>query len=230
MRKRSPLRTNYSLVSKIFLAVTIVILIGNAYFISRDYQDSWILEGLEIPFIFFVITFAAAFFFEKSISGRVAIAVIGRAVFTLIPAVKYTWFLGPFIDQYQQFSLAQTVSSTGHIAAFSSTTSGLLGYIETPLQHLSYSMYSLLLGITIVNSMKFLPVFWAMLFPLFIYIVVKSMHFPEESTLLGYALFISAIPISMGTQYIALGSLFGTLLVEFVLTVLSGSLHVLISE
>lgn len=226
------MRINHSLVSKIFLAIAIVILIGTAYFISRDYQDIWVLEGLEIPFVLFVLTFAAAFFLEKRISCRVTIAVIGRAVFTLIPAVKYTWFLGPFIDQNMQFSLAKTVYTTGHIATYSASyistplqhlsysISAIAGYSETPLQHLSYSMFSSVLGITIVDSMKFLPVFWAMLYPLLIYIIIKNMHFPEDSTLIGYALLISSIPVSMVTQYVATGSLFGALLVELVLTLI----------
>ena len=40
---------------------------------NRDYQDSWILEGLEIPFVLFVVTFVFAFYLEKSILWRVAL-------------------------------------------------------------------------------------------------------------------------------------------------------------
>jgi len=51
---------------KSVLLIEIIILLGNAVAILRDYEDSWILEGLEIPFMLFVATFALAFFSEKS--------------------------------------------------------------------------------------------------------------------------------------------------------------------
>ena len=49
--------------SKIFLLFAILLLIGFALALSRDYQDHWILDGLELPFIFFVATFAIVFYF-----------------------------------------------------------------------------------------------------------------------------------------------------------------------
>ncbi len=206
-----------SLVSKILLAVAIIVLIGTAYSMNRDYQDSWILEGLEIQFVFFVITFAFAFYLEKSILWRVTLAVLGRTVFMLIPSVKYVWFLGPWIDQNVQQALANYVVTTGHIV-----TPPLLSpfYSSSPLLHLSFTTFSLVTNIPIVSSMKYLPVFWSMLFPLLIYIIVKNMNFPEKSTLLGYALFISAFPISI-FQYLVMGSLFGSLLFQFILTIIS---------
>ena len=57
---------------KLFLVIAIVVLIGNTLAISRDYQDSWVLEGLEIPFALFVITYVAAFFSEKRTSVTIA--------------------------------------------------------------------------------------------------------------------------------------------------------------
>lgn len=204
-----------SFVSKIFLTVAIIVLIGTAYSVNRDYQDIWILQGLEIPFALFVVTFAFAFYLEKSIFRRVTLAVLGRTVFTLIPAVKYVWFYGPFIDQNVQQALANYVVTNGHIMT-SPTVSQV--YSDSPLLHLSFAMFSSVLNIPVASTMKYLPVFWSMLFPLLIYIIVKNM-FPAESTLLGCALFISAIPIALD-QYVVGGVLFGSLLVQFILTIL----------
>jgi hypothetical protein len=203
-------------VSKILLAVAIIVLIGTAYSMNRDYQDTWILEGLEIPFVLFVLTFTFAFYLEKSILRRVVLAVLGRTVFTLIPAVKYAWFLGPYIDQNVQQALANHVVINGHIMIALSPS---LYYSYSPLEHLSFAIFSLVLNIPIVSSMKYLPVFWSMLFPLLIYIIVKNMDFPATSTLLGYALFISAVPITM-IQYVVTGTLFGSLFFLFILMTL----------
>ena len=210
------MKISSSLVSKILLAVAIIVLIGTAYSMNRDYQDTWILEGLEIPFFLFVLTFAFAFYVEKSILRRVTLAVLGRTVFMLIPAVKYVWFIEPYIDQNVQNALANYVVANGHIMTSPSVSQV---YSDSPLIHLSFAMFSSFLNIPVASSMKYVPVFWSMLFPLLIYIIVKNMDFPTKSTMLGCALFISAIPISI-PQYVVSGSLFGMLLLQFILTIL----------
>jgi hypothetical protein len=57
---------------RLLLITTIAVLLCNAAAISRDYQDSWILEGLEIPFLLFVVAFALTFFSEKKESLLIA--------------------------------------------------------------------------------------------------------------------------------------------------------------
>jgi hypothetical protein len=207
------MKMKISLISKILLAVALIVLIGTAYSMNRDYQDSWTLEGLEIPFASFVVLFAFAFYLEKSILGRLALAVVGRTIFVLIPAVKYAWFLGPYIDQNVQQSLANYVVTNGHIMT-SPTVSQV--YTDTPLMHLSFAMFSLILNIPVSSTMKYLPVFWSMLFPLLIYIIAKNMDFPK-TTLLSCALFLSAIPMSTYQYYVG-GSLFGMVLLQLILT------------
>ena len=201
--------------SKALLAIAIFLLIGTAYSINRDYQDIWILQGLEIPFVLFVVTFAFAFYLEKSVLWRVTLAVLGRTVFMLIPMVKYVWFTGPFVDQTVQQAMANYVITNGHVMTSPTVSQP---YLLSPLIHLTFAMSSMVLNVPVASLMKYLPVFWTILFPLLIYIIVKNM-FPEESPLLGYALFISAIPISEA-QYIVSGSLFGVLIFQFILAIL----------
>lgn len=52
-----------------------------------------------------MVSLAFAFYLEKRILWRVVLAVLGRTVFTIIPAVKYVWFLGPYVDQNVQQAL-----------------------------------------------------------------------------------------------------------------------------
>lgn len=191
---------------KIALFMAIVILLGNTVAISRDYQDSWILEGLEIPFTLFVITYVAAFFSEERTSKVVVLAVIGRVVFLLIPNLKYVWFQGIAIDQHVQFSLANHVYNEGHIPTLSPSV-----YTATPLQHLSYCIFSMILNVPVVDSMKYLPVLFSPIYPLLTYVIMKKLEFPEDTTILKYALFISSVPFTM-EQFIVTGSLFGTLM------------------
>jgi len=199
-------------VSRTALFITVAILLGNAVAISRDYQDGWILEGLEIPFVLFVVTYSLAFFSEKRISSMIVIAVIGRLVFLMVPNLKYVWFQGIAIDQHQQYALANYAINNGHIA-----TLGSKAYATTPFIHLTFSIFSTVLRIQVVDSFKYLPIFLSPIYPLLAYVIVKRMEFSEGTGVLKYVLFISSIPINI-QHYIVTGSQFGVLLAFFVLS------------
>ena len=208
---------NISHILKLILIAEIVFLFSNALAISRDYQDSWVLEGLEIPFVLFVATYALAFFSEKRLSLMVVLAVIGRCVFLLIPNLKYVWFQGIWIDQHQQYGLANHVYNEGYIA-----TQDLFGvsiYGSTPFIHLTFAIFSIVLNMPVVDSVKYLPVFLSPIYPLGTYIIMKNLKFLHGTTALKYALFVSSIPIS-GFDYLVTGQLFGVLLAFLILTML----------
>jgi len=197
---------------KIALLMAIVILLGNAVSISRDYQDSWVLEGLEIPFLLFVITYVVAFFSETRSSWMLMLAITARITFLLIPNLKYVWFQGTAIDQQGQYALANHVYNQGYIFAI-----GVSAYTTTPLFHLLLSAFSIVLQIPVVDSMKYLPVLFSSIYPLLTYTVVKKMEFSKEAKILKYALFISSVPLSF-EQYVVTGGLFGILLAFLILS------------
>jgi hypothetical protein len=201
----------------VLLIAAIAALICGALALSRDYQDSWVLEGLEIPFFFFVAIYASAFFFEKRIASLVVLASVGRIVFLLIPNLKYVWFQGRSIDQFVQYGLANQVCNTGHIA-----TQGHVGisiYGSTPLLHLALAMFSSVLSVPVVDAVKFLPIFLSPIYPLLTYVVVKNLKFLKGSSVLKYCLFVSSVPLS-SDSYVITGSLFGVLLAFLALTTL----------
>ena len=203
---------NKSRISKIALLITIVILLGNAVAISRDYQDSWVLEGLEIPFLLFVIIYAVTFFSERRTSWMIILAIIGRTVFLLIPNLKYVWFQGTAIDQQRQYALTNHVYNEGHIS-----TETFWFYSTTPLMHLLFSIFSIILNVPVVDSMKYLPVLFSPIYPLLTYIIVEKMEFSQGKAILKYALFISSVPFTL-EQYLVTGTLFGILLAFLILS------------
>jgi hypothetical protein len=203
-----------SKIFKIVLFIAIVVLVVNVVAISRDYQDSWILEGLEITFVLFAVTYALAFFSEKSVPSMVLLAIIGRFIFLLIPNLKYVWFQGTSIDQHLQYSLAKYVYTEGYIA-----TQGPFGvdvYSSTPIIHLAFSTFSSFLNIPIADSIKYLPVLLSPLYPLVTYIIMKNFDLAKGNTLLKFTLFLSSIPFS-SEKYTVTGSQFGVLLAFLIL-------------
>ena len=209
------LKLSISRVSKLLLFITTIALICNALAISRDYQDSWVLEGLEIPFVLFVITYGVAFFCERKLSWMVILAIIGRTLFLLIPNLKYIWFQGPYNDQHTHYALANHVYNEGHISTERAFAFSF--YTTTPLMHLLFSIFSIILNIPVVDSMKYLPVMFSPIYPLLTYIIVKKMEFSQGKAILKYALFISSVPFTM-EQYLVTGTLFGILLAFLILS------------
>jgi hypothetical protein len=206
---------NLSSILKILLLITIVILLCNAVAVSRDYQDSWILEGLETPFVLFVVAYTLAFFSGKKVPAMVALAVVARCIFLLIPNLKYVWFQGTAIDQQTQYALANNIIKEGHIAT--QGPFGVLVYGGTPLIQLSLSIFSIVLNVSPVDSMKFLPVLLSPIYPLGTYVIVKACKFSKDQNIMKYALFISSVPISI-ESYVITGSQFGVLLAFLTLT------------
>jgi len=200
---------------KIVLFIVILVLLSNAVAISRDYQDSWVLEGLEIPFVIFVATYALAFFSEKKIPSMVFLAVIGRLIFLLIPNLKYDWFHGTAIDQHMQYAFANHVYNGGYIAT-SPNVFHVLVYGRAPLIHLTIAIFSIVLNMPVVDSFKYLPVFLSPLYPLLTYVIMKNFKFLQGKTALKYALFISSVPME-AEKYIVTGSQFGFLLAFLIL-------------
>jgi hypothetical protein len=190
--------------------MTIVILLCTAVAISRDYQDSWILEGLEIPFLLFVVTFTLTFFSEKGELRLVVIAIIGRIVFLLIPNLKYVWFQGVYTDQHTEYNLANYVVATGRIST--SVSSGASSfYTGSPLFHVLFSIFSIILNVPVVASMKYVPVLFSPIYPLLTYAILKKMELTQKNMTLKYALFLSSIPIYSG-DYVVIGTTFGIFL------------------
>ena len=205
---------------KLVLIVEIIFLLGNAAIISRDYQDSWTLEGLEIPFMVFMITYTISFIFEKKITWMVILAVICRSTILLIPNLKYVWFQGRSIDQQVHYNLARYIHDEGHLATqavFSGSISHQF-YTNTPLMHLSFAIFSIITNIPVLNSYKYLPVLWSPMYPLITYTMIKKLKLTKKPTLLKYALFFSSVPISPALSYIVTGSMFGVLLSFLILS------------
>lgn len=192
-----------------------IALLSAAAAISRDYQDSWILEGLEIPFVAFMITYAAYVFIENKISWLIAFALIVRSTIALLPNLKYDWFLGTAIDQNSHYRLALDIYNGGHVPE---PIPGVV-YTGTPNMQLFFATYSVVTNVPVLYTFKYLPVLSWLVYPLIIYLIMrKSLPIKKNPSILKYAVFISAIPVRATRSYIVVGTLFGVLLAFLVIT------------
>jgi len=197
-----------SRILRLALVIEIIVILGNAVAISRDYQDSWILEGLEIPFAVFVVTYIGYFMVEKRFNWLILFAVIVHATFLLIPNLKYVWFQGTAIDQHRQYRLALDTYNKGYLEQENL-------YSETPLLALSFAVYSVISGLPVLQSMKYFPLILWFTYPIWIYITMRKLG--ANFSLLKYALLVSSIPVKPETSYLVVGSIFGVFFVLLIL-------------
>ena len=203
-------------ITKICLIATCIVIIVSTLTISRDYQDSWILEGIEIPYLLFVGALSAAFLSENRPSVLVILAILSLFTFLLIPNLKYVWFQGGWIDQHNQYALANNVLDTGHVAPASNAPD--VAYVGTPLFHVVFSVLSIVLGAPLLISFKYLPVLFSSIYPLSTYMLLKRLSF-LKSKAAKYVLFVSAVPINPG-RYTVTGGMFGSVITFLALAAL----------
>jgi len=185
-----------------------VVLLSASAATSRDYQDSWILEGLEIPYIVFISTYMIYVLTENKIKWIIPFALIFRSVIVLLPNLKYVWFQGVAIDEHSHYRLVQDIYFEGHIPQ-PHISAGML-HSQDPLMHLSFSIYSVITGVPVLYSFKYWPIMAWFIYPLIIYLMMKNSGMKKKSSL-KYALVISSIPVKAGLSYVVVGTLYGAL-------------------
>ena len=194
----------------LFIVETIALL-GAAVAIRRDFQDSWILEGLEFPVIALSITFVIYVFAEDKVAWIMVFALIYRLALVSLPGLKYVWFQGVAIDQHSHYQLTRSIFDEGYIPTGRT-------YSGTPLLHLSFAIYSMVTNVSLLNSFKFLEIIYWLSYPLMTYAFMKRIG-PFKSPLpLKFAIVLSSIPVKSVLSYLVTGTTFGVLLVFLFLT------------
>jgi hypothetical protein len=198
-----------------------IFLLANTIITSIDHQDGWILSGIEIPFIIFNVLYIVFFYNEEKVNALVLFSILSKLTFVLVPNLKYNFFIGRSVDQHMQYHLADYIMLNGFIAdkTFTSYSLTTQYYTGVPLLHLSISIYSILLGMPLVQAFKFLPTLWNVSYPLITYYIIKNTKVAENNPkLLKYSLYLSSIPISGTISYIVTGTTLAYLFAHYILS------------
>jgi hypothetical protein len=191
----------------------VLVLLTNALAVMRDYQDSWILECLVVPFAIFVITYLVYVFVEKRIWWIILFAIIFRAIFSLVPNLKYPWFQGVAIDQYQHYGLVLSIYNTGHITS-GAVFERIYEYSGTPLMHLLVATFSKVTSFSPLDAFKYVPFLMWSAYPLFTFVFARRVFsFMKNNTAIKYVVIVSSIPFNTFTSYLVTGTTFGAILV-----------------
>ncbi len=206
----SKLKSYAPRILRIALIIEMIVLLSTAIVIRKDYQDTWILEGLEIPFVIFIMTYVIYGFAENNLKWIILFALTCRSIIVLLPNLKYLWFQGVWIDQNRHYSSFQYITEMGHVPSGRQ-------YSGTPFMHLLFAVNQKTTGVSPLNTFKYVPIVFWLVYPLAVYLTAKC-SISENSPILKYAVFISSIPVIAPTSYVVTGSMFGTLLAFLVLS------------
>ena len=177
---------------RIGIIIELAYLLENSFSLVRDYQDAWILSGVEAPFILYVMSLVLLFLFEDDPYILLAYSILGRISFLLIPNLKYTFFTGRSMDQHLQYVLSKDLSLLERIAPISYYPYYPTGkyYIESPFFHMAMSIFSKIVNISIENTIKSFPLIVNTVYPLFTFGILKTFA-PRNRDILKFGLFIS---------------------------------------
>lgn len=202
------LQSKKNIVFKVLFFIAFIVLLITSFTLRRDYQDSWVLEGLIAPFAFFGLTFIACFLTEDRPKWLVVLACMYVLSVALVPALKYVWFQGVAIDQHAHYELAKTILQDG-LVPYDRT------YSNTPIMHIAIAIFSMITGFSIVDSFKIFPVIIWVMYPVTSYIIARKL-FPDKVILSKYILLIASLTLPT-ISYVFVGGSFGFLMVFLLL-------------
>lgn len=163
----------------------------------RDYQDTWILEGIEIPFLLFIASTTLYFYFEKDDKWILFASITARMTFIFIPSFKYVFFQGRSIDQFLQLSLVNDIIQKGNLSLENISTEiiTLIYYASTPFLSITLGTYSIFLNVDSYISFKIIPIILNITYPIFSYIIVERITIiKDKEYLIKILLFFLAMP------------------------------------
>lgn len=204
---RNYLSMNYLL--KSIFGISILVILTSTFLNRIDYQDSWILNGIELQYVFFIASYFILFLYTNDVNKLLILSIISRFVLLLIPNIKYEFFLGRSMDQHIQYLLSRDILQDGIIGLIKNYVNLPTGryYIESPLFHTSITSVSIATGLDLITVYKYFPIIINILYPLYFYSIIDKLNF-KNVNYIKYSIFLTSLPLNKGLTYIVTGAMF----------------------
>jgi thymidylate kinase/predicted nucleotidyltransferase len=142
---------------------------------QRNYQDTWILEGIAVPFIALLGVFVIVVI--RQTDNRVVALLVAwtSVVIVLIPPLKYVQPYSTTIDATDHYLLVQNIMETGRVIARHT-------YASIPAFHSWLASFGLFAGINPEQVIRFALPLTASVMPVMIYFVCLRAGMPHSLT------------------------------------------------
>ena len=168
---------------------------------QRGFQDSWILEGIFIPTILYVLTFTIVVVATSDVRILTIISSSFVIVLNSIPSLKYQLFYGVF-DSAGHYGFINRLLASGQVPQ---TGFYVAFYGDFPGMHILIGSLSLILGVSTNVAIKLFTSLIYGIVPLMVYLVTNRVFDGSIQRAIIIASGLPAIP----TSYVLGGGTFG---------------------
>jgi len=159
--------------SRCFVAAYVLsafILVLSATFSQREFQDSWVLEGLFIQTLLLCLTFLIVVVNVRSSTKLVLLIASFLVLLSAVPNLKYVQIYGAY-DSIAHYGYANRIISSGHVPE-----SGFYAkeYSGTPGMHILLVTIALITGSSTTLAIKLFLVVISSMSPFIVYFVTKG--------------------------------------------------------
>jgi len=147
-----------------------ITLVFSLFFIQREYQDSWVLEGLVPQMLLVSLTFMVVGVNLKSRTKLTLLIASYLVLLSVVPNLKYIQITGVY-DSIAHYGYTNRLISLGHVpeSGFYSNE-----YSGTPGMHLFLATFSLITGFSTTVTIKIVLISISSLTPFIIYFLTKN--------------------------------------------------------
>jgi hypothetical protein len=153
---------------------------------KRNYQDTWILEGVALPFIALLALFVIVALRQTNNRVVALLCAWTSVVIVLIPPLKYLQPYSTTIDATDHFLLVESIMHSGQVIARHT-------YATIPAFHSWLASFGLLAGLSAEQVIRFALPLTAAVMPLVIYFVCQRAGMPQ--TLAKYTILASLLSL-----------------------------------
>jgi thymidylate kinase/predicted nucleotidyltransferase len=153
---------------------------------KRNYQDSWILEDIALPFIALLAGFVYVVIRQTENRVVALLCAWTSVVIVLIPPLKYLQPYSTTIDATDHFLLVQSIMNTGQVIARHT-------YATIPAFHSWLASFGLLSGLTAEQVIRFALPLTAAVMPMVIFFICRRAGMPQ--TLAKYTILASILSL-----------------------------------
>lgn len=174
----------YVLVTSCFLCLV---------FLAQRTYDVWILDGILIPTIVFVVFSVTLESFVKEAKQLALLASLFLIALNIIPGLKYPLFYGVY-DSPAHYRFTSQLVALGHVPQdeFYSRSYG-----SNPDMHILMACFSIIPGISVNDVFRFIVPALFGLVPLIAYFITKDII---DSRLQKYVIIASSLPVVAGYE------------------------------
>ncbi|MDQ4077547.1 MAG: hypothetical protein M3220_15040 [Chloroflexota bacterium] len=147
--------------------------LATAGYLNQGYQDSWVLDGIVVPFSLFILSYFVALYQTERLERVAILTALFAFLLNAVPALKYVTPYLSTVDTATHISMIRTIAATGQVEQATA-------YTNTPAFHALVALLAGCSGLSLEFWSRVIPAFLGSTIPLGFYMLGTRMALPAE--------------------------------------------------